>query len=275
LGNQQASVFESNIKNMLKKQILMFLLLGAVSVSCVRYKNVVYFLEEQGRTYEPYPTYVYKIRPFDILYIKLSRISYEESTNMDFNNDGGMMRGGGAMANAMLYLIGYTVSHDGFIDLPLVGQLKVAGLTTQEIKAIVDEKLEEYIKNPSVSVKLANYRISVIGEVLRPGVQYVYEDKWTLMQTLSNAGGPTELANIKRVKLVREVEGKTTTTYIDLSRPELIASEHYFMQPHDVVYIEPTKAKVFVANSRSTSIIISSLSLIVVVTNLILNQSRR
>jgi polysaccharide export outer membrane protein len=166
------------------------------------------------------------------------------------------------------------VDAEGFISLPILGKLKVMGMSVNQVKEMIDEKLKEYVKDPSVSVKLVNYRVTVMGEVFRPGVQYVFEEKWTLFQALSNAGNPTDFADIKRVKLVREEEGQIKTVYLDLSRPELISSEYMFMQPHDMIYIEPVKAKTFATNSRVASVTLSTLSIILVLTNIILNNTR-
>lgn len=247
-----------------------FLMLLSFS-SCVRYQNLVYMVETNGTSHNKYPAVEYKVRPFDNLYVKLT--SLEQTTTTDFNQTGSSMQGGGSAPTAMLFLTGYIVDAEGSITLPLLGSLKVVGMTVNQIKVLLDSKLKEYVKEPSVSVKLVNYRVTMLGEVLRPGVQYVFEEKWTILQALSNAGGTSDFADIKRVKLIREEEGQTKTIYLDLSKPELISSEYFFLQPHDVIYIEPTKSRAFAFNSRAVSVTLSTISIILVLTNIILNNN--
>ena len=257
----------------MNKAIGHFLFLSLLLTSCIDYQNLVYVKDTGNNALNKYPTYQYKLRPQDNLYIKLT--SLEETTMTDFNQGGGEMRGGGGNAPAaMLYLTGYMIDNEGFIALPILGKLKVAGMSVNQVKEMIDERLRDYVKDPSVSVKLVNYRITILGEVARPGVQYIFEEKWTLFQALSNAGNPTDFADIKRVKFVREEEGQIKTTYLDLSRPELISSEYMFLQPHDMIYIEPVKAKTFATNSRVISVTLSTLSILLVLTNIILNNTR-
>lgn len=252
---------------------LLLFLIGSLT-SCIDYKNLVYLKEAGSSSLNKYPTMQYKLRTYDNLYIKLT--SLEESTMTDFNQGAGnnMQGGGGNAPAAMLYLTGYMVDEQGFIALPILGKLKVAGMSVNQVKEMIDGKLKDYVKDPSVTVKLVNYRVTVLGEVARPGVQYVFEEKWTLLQALSNAGNPTDFADLKRIKFVREEEGQIKTIYLDLTRPELISSEYFFLQPHDMIYIEPVKAKTFATNSRVASITLSTLSIILVLTNVILNNAR-
>ncbi len=257
-----------------KLSVLLLLFVLASTSSCVKYKDIVYLQEESGGTYDNYLTHTYRIRTFDNVSIMLT--SLEQSTVTDFNiSEGRMMPMNGpgmadALGNPNLFMSGYIVNEEGYINLPLVGSIKVSGLTIDEVKVVVDDRLKEYLKFPSVSVKLMNFKITVLGEVRQPGVKYVYENRITLLEALSISGDITEFANIKRVKLIRRTEDGQKTVYMDLSRPDLIASEYFFLLPDDVIYVQPTQAKISNINSRTTSIALSTISVILVVINLIL-----
>ncbi len=241
--------------------------------SCVKYESLVYMQDKaKQKSFDSYKTSEYKIRPFDNLSIKLN--SFEQSTTGEFNSSGALGARPGGVDNALLYLSGYMVNQKGNIRLPLIGDVEVVDLTVDEIKDLIDLKLEEYLKFPSVSVKLTNFRVSVLGEVNRPGMQYIYEGKVTLLQALSQAGDLTVFANRKNVKLIRETESETISTYIDVTKPGLISSEYYFLMPNDVIYVEPTQAKTSNVNTRVAGVVLSVVSVLITTINLIVTINR-
>ncbi|UZS00176.1 polysaccharide biosynthesis/export family protein [Chondrinema litorale] len=227
----------------------------------------------RDKTFDSYSTNNYKVRPFDNLSIKLN--SFEQSTTGEFNSSGALGSRPGGVDNALLYLSGYMVNQAGNIRLPLIGDIKVVDLTVDEIKDLIDLKLEEYLKFPSVSVKLTNFRVSVLGEVNRPGMQYIYEGKVTLLQALSQAGDLTDFGNRKNIKLIRETKEKTISTYIDITKPDLISSEYYFLMPNDVLYIEPLKAKASNVNTRVVGVALSVISVVITTVNLIVTINNK
>ena len=248
------------------KAILLLMLL----TSCVKYKNLVYLNDSTDRFYYSYATQNYKVRPFDILSIQLN--SLEQNTSRyfdeDFSSEGGS-GGGGQGIGANLYLNGYIVSDSGNIDLPLVGKVQVAGLTTDQIKNKIDKGLEEYLKFASVSVKLVNFRVTILGEVNNPGVQYVYEQKYTLLQALSQAGNLTQFGNSQSIKLVRESGETIKTIHLDVTDPEIVSSDYYFLLPNDVIIVEPTRAKTFRTNIVVPTFVFSLLSVGLAIFNLL------
>ena len=242
--------------------------------SCVNQKNLVYLQADNNQSFKNYDTPEYRIRPLDILNIDLNNFS--GSTIDFFKGDGG---GGNPQAiqgiaqgnPAFFYFKGYVVSEQGTIDLPLIGSIEVKGLTVLEIEKIINEKLSEVLQKPSANVKLANFRVSVLGEVSRPGVQYIYDKQFTLLQALSQAGDLTDFGDRKKVRLVRKNEEESEIIILDLTRPDLISADYFFLQPNDVIYIQPVKAKAFSINSRVASLGLSILSILLVVVNLTRN----
>lgn len=258
-----------NIKN----QIYIILLLLSVS-SCVKYKKLVY-LGKEKETKEQYPAYstpIYSVRPFDILSIDLTNL--EQNTSQYFDNPFSSELGRSSQnSSALFFYRGFIVSDSGYVDLPLLGKVHVAGLTTREIKEKIDRGLGEYMKFASVSVKLLNYRVTVFGEVNAPGVQYIYEEKYTLLQALAQAGNMTEFADSEEVKLVRETDDGTKIVYLDITDPAIVTSEYFFLMPNDVIYIEPVRARAFNLNSRILSLTLSVTSLGLAVITFIINRN--
>ncbi|MEM6846398.1 MAG: polysaccharide biosynthesis/export family protein [Bacteroidota bacterium] len=236
----------------------------------MKYKNLVYLNESTDQSYDNYPTRNYEIRPYDILSIQLNSLDQNTSRYFDesfaSSTPGG---GGGAAIGASLYLNGYIVSEAGVIELPLLGEVQVAGLTTEQIKNKIDKGLEEYLKFASVSVKLVNFRVTILGEVGNPGVQYVYEQKYTLLQAISQAGNVSSFGDARHVKLVRENGDKIQTIHLDITDPEIVSSEYFFLQPNDILYVEPTRARAFRLNIVVPTFIFSAISFGLALVNLL------
>ncbi|UZR92831.1 polysaccharide biosynthesis/export family protein [Chondrinema litorale] len=238
--------------------------------ACISQDRLIYLNGDIDQTFENYPTPEYRIRPLDILHIDLNNFSGSTTDYLRGGVENSMSQQGLSQGNpAYFYFKGFVVNDSGSINLPLVGTLNVAGLTTYEIETLVNKKLkEDYLQYPSVNVKLANFRVSVLGEVQQPGVQYVYDKQYTLLQAISQARDLTEYGNREKVKLVRKNEVNTEIFIIDLTNPELISSDKFFLQPNDVIYIEPVKAKAFSVNSRVASLGLSIISIVLVIINL-------
>lgn len=236
--------------------------------SCVKYKKLVYLDGTGEQKYVNQSLLTYKIRPFDNLYIELN--SLEQNTSQYFTTPLATDDSrGNQVSNALFYIRGFMVSDSGYVDLPTLGKIHVAGLTTREIKEKIDHNLEEYMKFASVSVKLINYRVTVFGEVALPGVQYVYEEKYTLLQALAQAGSISEYGESTEIRLVRETEEGTRIVFLDITDPAIVSSEYFFLLPNDVIYVEPIRARAFNLNARILTITLSITSLGLAILNLI------
>ncbi len=142
-------------------------------------------------------------------------------------------------------LDGYLVSKNGEIVFPILGKLKVSGLTHQELGVLIEEKLKsgQHITDPMVTVKLLNYKIYVMGEVARPGVVNVDNEKITILEALSAAGDLTIYGLRDNVTVVREHNGKRQIGNVDLTSKDLFSSPYYYLQQNDVIYVEPNNRR--------------------------------
>ena len=142
-------------------------------------------------------------------------------------------------------VLGYLVDTNGNIDFPILGEIHVEGLTRMQLTELIKNKLIEgdLIKDPIVTVQFLNFKISVMGEVGRPGSFTISGDRITLLEALSMAGDLTIYGRRDRVGVIRENNGKRTILFHDLRSADIFNSPCYYLQQNDIVYVEPNKAK--------------------------------
>jgi len=212
----------------------------------------------------------YKVKPYDNLNISINDY---KGTTVDYFNKSMQGPANVNISNANLYLSSYTVDDSGYVDLPLIGKVYVNGLTVFAIEDTIDQRLSPILKFVKSTVKLANFRVTVLGEVQNPGMYYFYESKVTLMQAIANAGSITLFANTENIRLVRENQTNTEIVKLNLKNPEIITSDYYILQPNDVIYIEPTKAVVRDLNVRTLGLFVSLISVTALVANIVISNN--
>lgn len=166
---------------------------------------------------------------------------------------------------------GFQVNKEGNIQLPVLGNLKVQGLTRDEVSQIIQQKLIEgqYIKEPTVSVRVKNFKISVMGEVGSPGVKEISGDRVTVLEALSMAGDLTASAKRQNILIIREENGKRCSYVVDLtSGYDVLNSPYYYLRQNDVVYVEPNKS-IRVKGSPSLSYLAAGGSIISVLASVL------
>ncbi len=238
---------------------------------CVSPKQIVYF-QAAGSTGDMLPAaepYTPTVKAGDVLSIQVSSLNPEAAT---FFNPYGATAAVGRVqpmtSNAVLpEMSGYLVSPNGEIELPLIGTVKVGGLTVSQTSAQIRTKLKTYLKEPTVNVRNQNFRISVMGEVMRPSLFTIPNEQISLLEALSLAGDVTIYGRRDNVLIVRESNGQKQFARVDLTRRDLFRSPYYYLHPNDVVYVEPGKARV--ANADRTYLLIpailSALSFIAII----------
>ena len=180
----------------------------------------------------------------------------------------------GSESSGQQRVLGYLVDTNGDIDFPILGKLHVAGLSRLELRDLIKEKLisGDYIKDPVVTVQFLNYKVSVMGEVARPGSFTITGDRITLLEALSMAGDLTIYGRRDRVAVIREENGKRTILFHDLRSSEIFTSPCYYLQQNDIVYVEPNKAKAGqrdINQNNSVSVWLSAVSVLAAVASLL------
>ena len=171
------------------------------------------------------------------------------------------------------------MDNEGIIDYPVLGRIKVGGLTKSECEAMIHDKIKPYLnanENPVVTVQMSSYSISVLGEVNHPGSFQVSREKINILEALAQAGDLTIYGVRENVKLIREdANGKKQIYHINLNDANLLTSPYYYLQQNDIVYVEPNKVKA--KNStigQSTTLWISATSILVSIAALVVNIVR-
>ena len=166
------------------------------------------------------------------------------------------------------------VNNKGEIDFPVIGRLEVGGLTKNEAEDLIRERLKPYLKeSPIVTVRMANYKISVLGEVARPGSFTIGNEKVNVLEALAMAGDMTIYGVRDNVKLIREdVNGKREIINLILNNDVVVTSPYYYLKQNDIIYVTPNKTKAKNSDiGNSTTLWVSSLSILVSIAGLLVN----
>lgn len=234
--------------------LLFYIAVWGGTSSCVSPKSIVYF---QGDTLKHssqavVQNYVPTIQSNDLLSIVVGSLNSEANEMFNTANTA-MTASANYSANssgARLQPLGYLVNLDGFIEMPMIGKVKIKGLTTTAAADTIRHKLLNFLKEPSVMVRNLNFKISVLGEVKLPAVYVIPDEKITLPEVLSLAGDLTIYGNRSNVMIIREENGKREYARIDLTSRDIFNSPFYYLHKNDVIYVEPVKSKMLDTDSR-------------------------
>jgi len=252
--------------------LLFYLILTFIFSGCYSSKELVYLQNEEFN--EEYPTSIknnrptYRLQPNDVLHIDIQNPDAEATTFLNFGDN--QMRN--MNSQAMLYVMGYSIDPEGFINLPLIGRVKVVNLTVNEANTLMQREADKYIRNVTVNVKLISFKVSVMGEVETPGYYYIYNGQATVLEALSMAGDITRDGNRKDIKLIRQNDEGVEVIKMDITDAELLKSKYYYLLPNDVLYIEPNKEGLKRANLQPLGVVFSGISAIVLISNFFLNN---
>ena len=245
--------------------------------SCQSYKKVPYLqdVEVVEQTTQQENLYDAKIMPKDLLTIVVSCTSPELAVPFNLTvASPASVAAGSSQLTTQPVLQPYLVDNEGKINFPVLGELKVGGLTKREAEQLIVDKLKPYIKEtPIVTVRMVNYKISVLGEVARPGTFTISNEKVNLLEALAMAGDMTVYGLRDDVKLIREnANGKQEIIPLDLNKAETILSPYYYLQQNDIIYVTPNKAKARNSDiGTSTSLWFSATSILVSIASLLFN----
>lgn len=213
----------------------------------------------------------YKIRPYDNLYINIKTLNpdvnklFDASESTTSYSAGTQQMYGDYVSQ---YINGYQVDSMGKISLPIIGNLGVAGLTLKQAQEKIQKSSLEFLKEPSVKVKLLSFKVNINGEVKNPGVYYSYNEKLNILEAISMANGLTDNAQINQTIVVRETAKGSSTYKIDLTSKNLLTSEVYYLQPNDLIYIKPGRNKHVELNSTSYSLFLTTITTLLLVYNI-------
>jgi polysaccharide biosynthesis/export protein len=232
-----------------------YLLPLLIFCSCIFPKEVTYFQNSQdfslvSSCQDPI------IQSGDLLTIRVASLNMESDPYFSFNSE-----------KSALPQVNYLVDSKGFIEFPLLGQLKVSGMTTREGSDYLKTLLQKYLESPSVMLRLDNFRVTILGEVTKPGIYNVPNERINILEALGLAGDLTIYARRKNVLLLRESKEMREFIRIDLTSTDLFKSPSFYLKSGDVIYVEPGRERLGAIDNfyRIVPIVMSGLTILSII----------
>jgi polysaccharide export outer membrane protein len=248
---------------------------------CASRRDVVYLQDVDPLAKQTVSAdYEMTIAPDDLLAIMVN--SKEPDLALPFNMPMVTYQLGSSSASGgygVQRVLGYLVDKDGYIDFPTLGRMRVGGMTRSQLTQLIKKRLVDgdLVKDAVVTVQFLNFKISVMGEVSRPGTFSISSDRITLLEALSMAGDLTIYGRRDRVAVIREKNGERTILFHDLRSSDLFSSPCYYLEQNDIVYVEPNKARAgqsSINQNNSAGVWLSAASILTSVITLIVTLSK-
>jgi polysaccharide biosynthesis/export protein len=238
-------------------------------VSCTTTNKIAYFQNAYDTTYKQMlGTTEVPLQTNDFISISISSADAEASAQFNPIMNAAGEKTANAAAKGAQY-IGYLINSDGNIQLPLLGNIKAAGLTKKQLKDYITTKIltSKLLIEPLVDIRFLNFEVTVLGEVQSPTVVTVPSEKISLLKAIGMAGDITIYGKKDNVLLIREEGGVRKTRHINLNSADFLNSEYYYLKPNDIVYVEPNKAKVAISgrSQQVLPLVLTSVSILVFV----------
>jgi len=261
----------------MQKQFLLISIVfaGLFLSSCRTNKDLVYLNNTKDQEMlEGLPGTVseYIIKTNDNLYVDIQSMSPEVNVLFNPSKAGNSIQSGTQQNYGQLsgqYLNGFQVDLSGDVTLPIIGKVALAGNSLKQAREIIQAKADQYLKEATVKVKLLSFKVTVLGEVKNPGVYYNYNNQMTVLDGISMASGVTDYGRIQKVLVLRPTDKGSKTFRLDLTNKQFLSSEAFFLQPNDVVYVEPDKYKNVKLNSPVYSLFLSTISSLILILNVV------
>jgi polysaccharide export outer membrane protein len=231
-----------------------FLLVAVFAASCTPQKKVIYFQGNFNAVNDSSAANYFKLKivPGDIVVVNVFTINPEAFPYFNVASE----KQASDMRSA--YEKGYTVSDRGTIEMPLIGEVNVVGMTMTEAADAIRDKLKKFMDEPMVTVKKLNFKITVLGEVVRPGTFDIYKESVTLPEVLGMAGDVGPAGNRTNLKIIRNNSKTPQVITVDLTQAASLTLENYYLHPNDIIYVEPLKRRQF-QNIGPTVTLVTSL----------------
>ena len=246
-----------------KSKNFIFLFFVVLMSSCVSKKDIIYFQNDeidQSRVSNSYKTI---IKPDDALQIVITSLDTEAVRPFNLAAVSYSTTSNAAIGVAQQQT--YLVDNKGEIDFPVLGKIKIGGLTREELITLLKDKLSpDYILKPNINIRIANYKVTVLGAVDKPGSYTIPNERITLLEAIGLAGDLNISAVRNNILVQREENGQKVQYRVDLLSKNMFTSPVYYLQQNDVVYVEQNYASIQSASSNSNTSLIISISSVLV-----------
>ena len=255
--------------------VLILCTVGLCAISCRTEKSMAYFKNADSlKTSIKNVDYALKLVPADQIQITISSMVPEATDIFRFAPSSYASPDMAQTKSQNSVEESYIVDSDGCIEIPVIGKLKVAGLSTLELKDLILKKVSEHVENPVVKVTLTNFRVNILGEVRAPGAKTVKTQKYTILDAIADAGDITLYGKRENVMLIREEDGVRTFHRLNIEDAGIVNSPYFYLKQNDVIYVEPNAVRVANSeynqnNSFKISVVSTVVSAISVIASLI------
>lgn len=255
------------MKKTSRVSITIFLLCFLLLQACIPMRKVVYMknnpiIEKEIIITPP----VHHLEIGDVLFVRV--LSSNDKSYEFFNVETNTNSSANNTSMASLYLNGSTINSLGMIEIPVIGKIFLLGQNLEEAKISVQKVIDEYLQDAIVIVKLANFQVTILGEVNKPGTFPVFKENVTIFEALALAGDLSDYANRQKIKIVRTHNNKKKIYTIDLTNQQLLLSDFYYLRNDDMIYVEPLKYRTF--RKSQSQIVLSALTTLSLMVNVFL-----
>jgi polysaccharide export outer membrane protein len=251
-------------------------LFSVLFFSCASRQDVVYYQDiDSVGLQQKFSSYEIKIQPDDLLSIIVTADDAEIAAPFNLRSISVMQPGRQDLAQGQQTMQLYLVDAAGMIDFPVLGKLKISGLTRSEVTKMFQDKIGVFIKNPIINFRITNFKVSVQGEVNSPGSYTLNSERVTLIEALTMAKDLTIYGRRNNILVIREVDGVKTYNRVDITKSDFINSPFYYLAQNDVIYVEPNKNRINAAAvGANTGVIISITSILITLITLIITTTK-
>ena len=247
-NKEKNNIFASLKKYPMKRYILSLAFIAFILSSCTSKKEMIYFhdMAQTADVVQVIPDSIRNfesvIEPDDMLAISVTALDPNAVAifNLPLQN---YLAAGTTELMTTPALQSYIVDNEGYIDYPVLGNIKVSGMTRDQLTKYLKEQISQYVEDPIVSVQCTNYKFTILGEVTKPGSYEFGSERITILDALGKANDMTIYGNHTNVLLIREKNGVRSFHRIDLTQPDVFTSPYYYLQRNDIVYVEPNEAR--------------------------------
>ena len=257
-----------NNRSTFKLVLMLFISSAVLLTSCATKQDVVYFQDSGDfETLVDKNSITPKFKVDDVLSIYVSTL--DNIASAPFN----LFRGG-SEGGIRPEQVDYLIDKDGEIDFPVIGKIKIAGLSSEELRVKLREDLSEYLKDPIINIRLRNFTVTILGEVNRPGTYPIEGERITILEALGLANDLTIKGKRENVMVIRDFDGTKVYHRINLKRKEALSSPVFYLTQNDVVYVEPNKSAITASALDNRATIAVSIASVLITSTILLITRR-
>jgi polysaccharide export outer membrane protein len=247
-----------------------FIVIAFLAFSCANKKKIIYFQGEKVITSDTTKKYSPVYKPDDLLSITIMAMDADAVKPFNLNTYGNLSNDKNTVSGTVSQLKGYLIDQNGDIDFPVIGKIHVAGLNRSQASALLRTKLGDYVKNPAVHIELLNFKVTILGDVNKPGNYTIPNERFTLIEAIGMAGDLNISGIRKNVLVLRDNNGMISETRVDLTKKDVFNSPVLYLQQNDVIYVEQNRAKKnsSIINTTAITLILSITTLGITIINL-------